>query len=42
MKRKRIWLPASMREAEEVVRRAKPERTGMVAIALIVAYKDKK
>lgn len=39
VKRKRVWLPASMREAEEAVRRAKPERTGMVAIALIVAYK---
>jgi len=42
VKRKRVWLPASMKEAEEAVRRAKPERTGMVAIALIVAYKDKK
>ena len=41
VKKGRIWFPASMSEAEKVVNRARPERTGMVAIALIIASKEK-
>ena len=41
VKKSRIWLAASMSEAQTAVERARPDRTGMTAIALIIAYKEK-
>lgn len=41
IKRGRVWLPASLSEAEKAVAGARPERSGMTAIALINARKEK-
>ena len=41
VKRGRIWFPASVKEAERVAENAKPEKVGMISIALIVACKEK-
>jgi SAM-dependent methyltransferase len=40
VKKKGIWLPASMSEAEREVRYAKAEKVAMTSIALIVACKE--
>ncbi len=40
VKKKGIWLPASMSEAERGVRYAKAEKVAMASIALIVACKE--
>ncbi len=39
VKRNRVWFPASVKEAEKAVKSAKSEKTGMVSIALVAAYK---
>jgi ubiquinone/menaquinone biosynthesis C-methylase UbiE len=39
VKKGRIWYPASMSDAERAVIEARPEKTGMSAIALINAFK---
>jgi SAM-dependent methyltransferase len=39
VKSKMVWFPASAMDAERVVKRALPEKTGMTAIALIAARK---
>jgi len=41
VKNSRIWQPATMSEAERAVNHARPEKTGMTAIALIAASKEK-
>ena len=41
VKKGHIWLPASKSKAEQAVKDASPEKTGMTAIALINAYKEK-
>ncbi len=42
VKRKNIWFPASISAAEKEARRARPDKVGMTAIALIVARSNKK
>lgn len=42
VKRRQIWFPASVKEAESVAENAKPENVGMTSIALIVAKKEKR
>lgn len=41
VKRKKIWFPACVNEAESVAENAKSENVGMTSIALIVACKEK-
>jgi SAM-dependent methyltransferase len=41
VKKGQIWFPSSVSETEKAVEYARPERQGMTAIALIVAYKEK-
>jgi hypothetical protein len=41
VKKRLVWFPASMSDTERAVKQAKAERTGMTAIALIVACKEK-
>lgn len=41
VKKGRVWLPASMSEAQRAVESAKPEKTGITAIALVAAYKGR-
>ncbi|MBT9132861.1 MAG: hypothetical protein DDT33_01391 [Firmicutes bacterium] len=41
VKKGQVWFPASMSDTERAVERAKPDRTGMIAIALIVGSKEK-
>lgn len=40
-KSKMVWFPASAKDAERAVKRARPEKTGMTAIALVSARKGK-
>lgn len=40
VKKRLVWLPASMSDTERAVERAEPQRTGTTAIALIVACKE--
>ena len=40
-KKKGLWHPASMSEAEKEVKYAKAEKEAMTSIALIIAYKEK-
>jgi SAM-dependent methyltransferase len=40
VKNRCVWLPASMNETEKAVERARPERSAMTAIALIVGCKE--
>lgn len=41
VKRGRVWAPASASQASSAVERARPDKTGSVAIALAIAYKRK-
>jgi len=41
VKKRLVWLPASMSDTERAVERAEPWRTGMTAIALIIASKGR-
>jgi len=41
IKKGHVWLPASLSEAEKAVAETRPEKTGMMAIALINARKGK-